>query len=169
MKFKNDRLQKEIKNILTCSSCNCITFDEWKDMKNRKYLGLNVRSFIDGSYRDFLLDFLRLNEERNDAQVLSRKIKTSLLNYGINIFDILTCTTDNCPLMARTAELLDLWRIPCVLHLINLIFQEFINSIKDKITPIFDIIKYVTNSEHYETFIEQKIKDGSKIRKILLT
>ena len=36
----------------------------------------------------------------------------------------------------------------------------------NKITPIFDIIKYVTNSEHYETFVEQKIQNKIQIKKI---
>lgn len=98
--------QKEIKSILTCSSCNCISFDERTD--------LNVRALIDECYKDFLLDFIYLSEEINDAAVLAKIVK---------YFYILACTTDNCNLMARTAEFLDLWRIPCVLHLLNLIFQ----------------------------------------------
>lgn len=65
-----------------------------------------------------------------------------------------------------TAELLDLWKILCILHIINLIFQEFKKSIAAKITPIFNVIKYAISSEHHEICIEQKIKDGLKIRKI---
>lgn len=158
--------QKEIRNLLICSSCNCLTFDEWTDLKNRKFLGINVRSFIDREYHDFFLDFIQLTEEINDAPVLAKKIKASLKNYNLNVNDFLSCCTDNCSLMCKTAETLDLWRIPCVLHLLNLIFQEFIKGISQKISPILHIIHFTSNSQRYENFIEQKKQKGEAIRKI---
>lgn len=62
--------QKEIKNIIQSSSCNCLSFDEWTDLKNRPFLGIKVKRFICGNYRDFLLDFIHLSEEINDSKVL---------------------------------------------------------------------------------------------------
>ena len=46
-------IQKEIKQLLLISSCNCLSFDEWSDLKNRKFLGITIRSLIDGMYCDF--------------------------------------------------------------------------------------------------------------------
>ena len=143
-------IQKEIKQLLLISSCNCLSFDEWSDLKNRKFLGITIRSLIDGMYCDFFLDFIHLSEEVNDAEVLSAKIRKSLCQYGINIDEVLSCTTDNCPLMCRTAECLDLWRIPCVLHILNLIFKEFVIGITKKISAIFELIQYLSKSKKHQ-------------------
>lgn len=77
----------------------------------------------------FFLDFIKLNIDINDAPLLAGKINKSLKSYDLTGYDILTCATDNCNLMNLTAELLDIWKIPCILHLFNLIFEVFIDSI----------------------------------------
>lgn len=158
--------QNEITQLLMLSSANSITFDEWNDKRNRKYLGITMRALIDGNYMDFFLDLVRLNYETNNSQVLADAIKKSLLNYKLNVDEIISCTTDNCALMVRTAEILDLWRIPCVCHLLNLIFQEFIISSKQMIEPIFDLINKLTESEKYQNFIERKKMQGVNVKKI---
>lgn len=76
-----------------------------------------MRSYIFGDYQDFFLDLQQLYEEINDAQVLSDVIKKSLKKYNLSISDIISCTTDNCNLMQKTAECLNIWRIPCLLHI----------------------------------------------------
>ena len=68
--------------------------------------------------------------------------------------------------MCKTSENLNLWRIPCVLHMLNLIFKVFVESISKKITPIFDLIKYLSNSEHYENYLSRKAFLGLKIKKV---
>lgn len=60
--------------------------------------------------------------------------------------------------MLKTAECLDIWRIPCLLHIFNKIFQTFKKSIKIAIQPIFDIINFLTNSKKYQSYIERKTK-----------
>lgn len=162
----SDATQHEIKERLMLSSCSCLAFDEWTDHRNRPFLGVNMRALIHGEYQDFFLDFIHLSEETNDALVLAAKIKRTLGLYGLDVEDILSCTTDNCPLMNRTSIELQLWRIPCVLHIFNLIFQEFVDGIADKIKPIFDIIKLLTNSECYENFLLRKSREGINIQKI---
>lgn len=68
--------------------------------------------------------------------------------------------------MNKTAIELQLWRIPCVLHMLNLIFQDFVKAIMPNINPIFDLIKHLTNSEIYENQLFQKSILGIKIKKI---
>lgn len=41
---------------------------------------------------DFFLDLVRLNYEINDSQVLADVIRKSLLNYKLNIDDIVSFT-----------------------------------------------------------------------------
>ena len=64
-----------------------------------------------------------LFSEINDSDVLSGEIVKCLNGYGLRMSDIISCTTDNCRLMIGTAEKLLTWRIPCVLHILNKIFQ----------------------------------------------
>ena len=158
--------QKEIKKKLAYSACNCLSFDEWTDLRNRKFLGVTIRSFINMKYEDFFLDFIYFSDEINDADVLTTQIIESLAKYDLNVDDILSCSTDNCNLMCKTSENLNLWRIPCVLHMLNLIFKVFVESISKKITPIFDLIKYLSNSEHYENYLSRKAFLGLKIKKV---
>lgn len=57
------------------SSVNSITFDEWNSKRNQKFLGITIRALIDGNYKDFFLDLVRLNYETNDSHILSDVIK----------------------------------------------------------------------------------------------
>lgn len=125
--------QNEITQLLKLSSANSITFDEWTDKRERKYLGITIRSFIEGDYSDYFLDLIRLTSEINDSTVLSNEILKSLLHYQLNINDIISCTTDNCSLMVKTASNLGLWRIPCLCYVLNLIFQTFVLKLRNKI------------------------------------
>lgn len=68
--------------------------------------------------------------------------------------------------MVCASEYLDMWRIPCVLHLFNLIFQNFVIGIKPIIQPIFSLITHLSNSTKYQSLIDHKNKQGIKIRKI---
>lgn len=166
MKNLSNATQREISNQILFSMFSCLAFDEWTDMRNRPFLGINIRSLINGTFRDFFLDFIYLSEEVNDAPVLAAKIRQSLKSYRLNINDILSCSTDNCSLMNKTCLELQVWRIPCVLHLLNLIFHEFIKAIIGKISQIMDLIKYISNSEYYENFIFRKSQQGIKIKKV---
>lgn len=74
-------IRNEIASELLHSSCNYITFDEWNDKKNRKFLGITVRAYIEGQYKDYFLDLIQLFEETNDATILSNVIIQSLLKY----------------------------------------------------------------------------------------
>lgn len=76
-----------------------LTFDEWTDKRRRKFIGITIRSLIDGNYEDFFLDLVCLSFEVNNSDALSSVIKASLLKYRINVDDIISCSTDNCNLM----------------------------------------------------------------------
>lgn len=104
--------RSEIKNKLINSTANYLTFDEWTDSRNRSYLGITIRSYISKKYHDFFLDLIHLYSEINSADLISNEIKNSLKMYGLQIEDITSCATDNCPLMAATGDKLLIWRIP---------------------------------------------------------
>ena len=156
----------EIKNTLLNSTANYLTFDEWTDSRNRSYLGITIRSYIDKKYHDFFLDLIYLYSEINCANLLSTEIKKSLKMYGLLIEDITSCTTDNCSLMVATGDKLLIWRIPCVLHIFNNVFKVFVSSIKTTISPIFDLITFLSSSSKYQNFLDRKLENGTKIHKV---
>lgn len=156
----------EIKNTLLNSTANYLTFDEWTDSRNRSYLGITIRSYIDKKYHDFFLDLIYLYSEINCADLLSTEIKKSLKMYGLLIEDITSCTTDNCSLMVATGDKLLIWRIPCVLHIFNNVFKVFVSSIKTTISPIFDLITFLSSSSKYQNFLDRKLENGTKIHKV---
>lgn len=158
--------RNEIKSQLAISSANYLTFDQWSDPKNREYLGITIRSYIHGKYYDFFLDLIYLYSEVNSADILSNSITASLKNYGLYMFDIISCTTDNCPLMIQTAEKLLSWRIPCVLHIFNKIFQTFIEGIKEKIKPIFELLTFLNKSSKYQNYIDRQAENHIQIKKV---
>ena len=64
------------------------------------------------------------------APELGFQISKSLQKYDITLDNVVSCTTDNCNLMNATAREMNLLRIPCVCHILNLIFQTFVEESK---------------------------------------
>lgn len=159
-------VRNKIKTYIATSSANYLTFDQWTDPRNREYLGITIRTYISGIYYDFFLDLIYLYAEINDSDVLSKEIINSLNQYNLTMEDIISCTTDNCPLMIQTADKLLSWRIPCVIHLLNRIFQCFVVNIKDRINPIFELVKFLNRSTKYQSFIDREAKRGIIIKKV---
>lgn len=60
--------------------------------------------------------------------LIAGEVSKSLENYGIDGDDIISCTTDNCNVMCAAANELNIWRIPCVCHMLNKIFEVFIKG-----------------------------------------
>lgn len=112
------------------------------------------------------MDLIYLYSEINCADLLSTEIKKSLKMYGLLIEDITSCTTDNCSLMVATGDKLLIWRIPCVLHIFNNVFKVFVSSIKTTISPIFDLITFLSSSSKYQNFLDRKLENGTKIHKV---
>lgn len=121
-----DITMKEIKAILLYSSSNSITFDRWSSKNGTPYFGITLKALIDYEFKDFFLDLIELSSE--NATNISAIVSSSLKEYGLDLNNITSCTTDNCPTMQAAARDLNVWRIPCVCHLLNLIFKEFIEN-----------------------------------------
>lgn len=159
--------RQEIKSNLLYSSANYITFDQWTDHKNREFLSLTIRAYIKKKYSDYFLDLIQLTSEKNDARKLANEIINSLSMFNLSLNEISSCTTDNCNLMCATADELGLWKIQCVLHLLNKVFQVFVLAIKNKIQPIFDLISFLANSSKYTIFSQQKkFNEGIPVKKV---
>lgn len=116
----------EIKSIVLYSSSNSITFDCWTSKNNTPYLGITIRSLINFEYHDFFLDLIEITSEK--SLLIAGEVSKSLENYGIDGDDIISCTTDNCNVMCAAANELNIWRIPCVCHMLNKIFEVFIKG-----------------------------------------
>ena len=120
------------------SSSNSITFDGWSSKNGTPYLGITIKSLINYKYHDFFLDLIELSSE--NAANITANVITTLANYGVSIDSIVSCATDNCPTMKAVADDLNLWRIPCTCHLLNLIFKEFVENCSDILKPFFNLL-----------------------------
>lgn len=153
----SDITMQEIKSILLFSSSNSITFDGWSSKNGLPFLGITIRSLINYKFNDFFLDLIELNSET--AINISQKISNSLANYGLKLTNIISCTTDNCPTMQAVAKDLNLWRIPCVCHQLNLVFKEFIENCSDILKPFFDLLSSLSKSNKYTVWTKsEKVK-----------
>lgn len=74
----------------------------------------------------------------------------------MTIENIISCTTDNCSTMIATARHLNIWRIPCVIHVLNLIFKTFIDNCYDLLEPFFHLVNYLTRSTKYSLFVNKE-------------
>ena len=108
------------------SSSNSITFDGWSSQNGNPYLGITIRTLIDYEFKDYFLNLVELSLE--DAANISTKVFFSLMEYGLDLQKITSCTTDNCATMQAAVKDLNIGHIPCVCHILNLIFKEFIDN-----------------------------------------
>lgn len=147
---------EQIKSSLVYSSSNSITFDGWTSKGNMPYIGITVRALIGNDYKDFFLDLIDIENIDQSSKILALNISQSLENYGLSSENIVSCTTDNCNNMVTTAEYLNIWRIPCVVHMLNLIFEEFVKSSKATLLPFLKLYASLNRSTKYTIFTEPK-------------
>lgn len=81
---------------------------------------------------------------------------TSLEKYDLNVNSLISCTTDNCPVMNAAAKELHIWRIPCVCHLLNLIFKEFVSNCMETLKPFFTLLESLSRSSKYTIFSQKE-------------
>lgn len=63
--------------------------------------------------------------------------------------------------MISVAEKLNLWRIPCIIHILNLVFETFITECKTEIDPFLNLVETLNKYTKYTILVEQ-----NKIKKI---
>mgnify|MGYP002474866661 CR=1 FL=1 len=51
--------------------------------------------------------------------------------------------------MQAAARDLNIWRIQCVCHILNLIFKEFIDNCSDTLQTFFSLLESLTKSSEY--------------------
>lgn len=88
------------------------------------------------------------------APELELFINISLQKYDITLNNVVSCTTDNSPVMNATAKELNLLRIPCVCHIFNLIFQTFVEECKSIIDSFLELISYLSRSTKYIAYVK---------------
>lgn len=150
---------QEIKSNIIYSSSNSITFDQWTSNANIPYLGITIRCLIESEYKDYFLGLIEITSENLSADNLAIEVSKALETYNLSTENIVSCTTDNCQTMINTSDALNILRFPCVCHILNLIFQVFVENSKINLNPFFDLVNYLTRSSKYSLYvINQKIK-----------
>lgn len=133
---------------------------------NFPYLGITIRSLINENYKDFFLELIPLTSETSTAVEIAFKINNTFNKYNIDINSIVSYSTDNCPTMVAVAKELNLWRSPCVCHVLNLIFKAFVEGSKDLFQPFLSLVSYLDRSTKHTIYTKKEgIKKGQFILK----
>lgn len=108
-------------------------------MLKKHILWITVVSLINLEYRDYFLELIELTSENDNTVNLAIEVSSCLDKYGLNLDNIVSCSTDNCSVMNATADELNLWRLHCTCHLLNLIFEEFAMNCKSELDTFLDL------------------------------
>lgn len=63
------------------------------------------------------MDLIKITTENQNSSNLAIEVVNYLDQYDLTNDNIIRCTTNNCLTMVTTAKILNIWRIPCVLHI----------------------------------------------------
>lgn len=93
--ISNETIKKKIKSIIVYASSSYITFDGWRSKGNTPYLGITIISLINNEYLVYFLDLIEITSENQNATNTAIEISEFLELYGLNMNNIISCTTDN--------------------------------------------------------------------------
>lgn len=103
-----------------------ISWDGWTDIGGRTFIGYVYHGITDDW--ELVTNFLDLelnSEGDQSANAYARSFRTTMDSFkeGHN-FNIVAAVSDNCPTMIKSARMLDLPRIGCLCHILNLMAKE---------------------------------------------
>lgn len=154
---------EKLKGILPRSSNEylSITCDCWTSLAGQPYLAITAH-FIDS---DWNLYSICLNccyfDENHTAENIKNMVKSKLDEWGLSLKSIISCTTDNGANIVNAIELLNVSRIPCFAHSINI----GVNRCMD-ITPIkrsVARIRSLQNSIAHSWKMKRDFQDAQKL------
>lgn len=132
----------EFKNLKAKNVKFSITFDEWKSMKNRKYLNVNVHHFIPEENKNKFhnLGLVRIRNSlpaEKCIELVQKKLKEYELDFENDIKDVVAITTDGCNVMKRVGNLIKALQQLCLAHGIHLAVTDVLYEKKktNKNTP----------------------------------
>uniref|UniRef100_A0A7N1A947 BED-type domain-containing protein n=1 Tax=Kalanchoe fedtschenkoi TaxID=63787 RepID=A0A7N1A947_KALFE len=168
-----DEAVKMRKFLKEASQRVCLTTDTWTSNQNINYLCLTVH-FIDSHWRlhKRLLNFVPINSHKGEE--IGRVIEKCLIDWGIE--NVFTITVDNASsnntAVAYLKERIQRWKgcildgkylhMRCIAHIINLVVNDGINTVKDSISRVRKAVRYVKQSPARL----QKFKECVAIEKI---
>uniref|UniRef100_A0A7N0ZQW8 BED-type domain-containing protein n=1 Tax=Kalanchoe fedtschenkoi TaxID=63787 RepID=A0A7N0ZQW8_KALFE len=134
-----------------------LTTDTWTSNQNINYLCLTVH-FIDNQWRlhKRLLSFVPISSHKGED--IGRVVEKCLIDWGIE--NVFTVTVDNAgsnnTAVAYLKEKLLRWKgcildgkylhMRCIAHIINLVVNDGINTVKDSISRVRKAVRYVRQS-----------------------
>ena len=154
----SERMKDDIKQILSRAHRLEISFDEWSDRVQRRFLGLNCVSWMGHELGRFFLKCENLDMVMKESDHLTAEmIKTVVLNaldeYGITD-KVSVFVSDRGSDMLLAGKLIarqlsrEVIHGNCICHLVNNLMEEFVKDF----APIFDKVFQLRNDLSSLTF-----------------
>lgn len=153
----------KIKNLFRKSSQRiCLTTDSWTSLQNVSYMCLTAH-FIDKDWilHKRIINFCVISSHKGEA--IGKALEACMIEWGVG--RVCTITVDNASandvaiayvkkkLSKKSGALIlggEFLHMRCCAHIINLIVRDGLSEIKESISRIRDVVKYVRSSPQRE-------------------
>ena len=127
-----DSVRLEMKAILSRSKYIRPSIDEWEDASKNRYIGETIYTIWQGQWKQFVVALRKIESEHATSQEIVNILSQIEQDYSIDPQNERFCT-DNCNTMKGVQnKKVDMYRFPCIIHLIHNIAKHFL-----KMEPVF--------------------------------
>jgi hypothetical protein len=151
MTMRNDLMMKIIR-ILRLAPHIAISLDEWTDSKSDKYLGVRGYTVVERKYMNLCLEHICLTGNQSCAVELGLLLERILgTKYHVEQ-KVQYAVTDNASVMIATIEAINLNRMPCFCHVLNLMLADLLKNIY--INELLDFLSAFSKSSRFTSFLQ---------------
>lgn len=156
-------LIQKISTILQTIEKLVVIADGWTDKRCRRYLGIAVRYFQNGTIHHIFLGLADIIDIHHTSEAIADSIFKHLAIYKVRKEQIISLCTDSAPVMIRTAKIMKVCWDQCFIHTFNKTVEEFIKTNKD-MSNILHKANLATKKEVFVSFLEMKHAPISSIK-----
>jgi hypothetical protein len=111
-----------VKTFIRDAKYYSFTSDVWQSDDNQHHLTLTLHYIVGNHLHDTTLGTAAINME--SAPQIALQIESILKQWEIPLTKIVAAVTDNAPNMIKAIEILQLDRVPCTAHTLNLAMED---------------------------------------------
>ena len=155
-KFRDDtiilgeRIQDSICKILHESSLLSMAYDVWEDNTRMKYFGVTGKCFYRGAFKALLLALEPITSDT--ALAMKNAFDKVVKRYSIQ-GKILSVVSDNCNAMLSLESMLNIFRFPCMCHVLDRVLAAFLNPKMSLINRVNEGATHLKNCSEFREFI----------------
>jgi hypothetical protein len=168
LSMRTDLMQRIIRMLRTTSNI-VISLDEWSDAKSEKYLGVHAYTVISNKYVNLCLEHISLTGNQSSSAELGLLLEKILgTKYHVEqkvklylFYSYKYAVTDNASVMIATIEAINLHRMPCFCHVLNLMSSDLLKEIN--IDELLDFLAAFSKSSRFTSFLQSSKAKYSSI------